>query len=130
MLGTWMRSSVWLLVAMFRDPVRMLSRLPMAGLSRWAWGKSMGFQQWSTNDSVFHVIDRCAFHQFFIDHGEPQLTRLFCKCDTAWMNVINRSGRPIRIDRPTTISTGSDTCQFVFTRDDPNSRRDPVDVVA
>jgi hypothetical protein len=129
MIGTWMQSSVRLLVA-FRDPVAILSRLPMAGLGWWAWGKSMGFQQWSTNNSVFHVINRCAFHQFFVDHGEPQLTRLFCKCDAPWMNVINRSGRPIRIDRPATISTGSDTCQFIFTRDDPNSRRNPVDVIA
>jgi hypothetical protein len=130
MLGKWMASSVQLLVAMSRDPVRILSRLPMTGLGRWAWGKSMGFQQWSTNDSVFHVINRCAFDQFFTEQGEPQLTRLFCKCDAAWMNVINRSERPIRIDRPATISTGSATCQFIFTRDDPNSRRNPVDVVA
>src|SRR5262249_50574797 len=84
-LGKWLQSSAQLLLTMSRDPVRSLSRLPIAGLSRWAWGKSMGFQQESTNDSDFHVINRCAFHQFFIDHGEPQLTRLFCKCDTAWM---------------------------------------------
>src|SRR5262249_35994369 len=71
-IGTWMQSSVRLLVA-FQDPVGILSRLPMAGLGRWAWGKSMGFQEWSTNNSVFHVINRCAFHQFFVDHGEPLL---------------------------------------------------------
>lgn len=70
MLGTWMKSGAELLVIMFRDPVGILSRLPMAGLSRWAWGKGMGFQQWSTGDSVLHVVNRCAFHQFFIDNGE------------------------------------------------------------
>jgi len=99
-----------LFVSMQRDPVKALSRLPLARRGGWAWGKSMGFQQWSAGDRVFRVMSGCAFHSFFVDHGEPQLTQLFCNCDAGWMSASNMSARPIRIDRPTTISTGGKTC--------------------
>jgi hypothetical protein len=111
------------------NPFQLISRVSIKGISRLTYGKSMGFEQERTENSVSLIINRCAFHQFFIDHGEPQLTQLLCLWDRNWMDPINRSRRPLRIERPTTISTGSETCQFRFVQDDVKESRETIDVL-
>lgn len=117
------------LILSSRDPFRLLSLVSLKGISRLTYGKTMGFDQERTENSVSLVVNRCAFHQFFIDQGEPQLTQLLCLWDRNWMDPINRSNRPVRIERPSTISTGSETCQFRFVRDELKESRETVDVL-
>ena len=100
-----------------RDPVQRLSRMDLEKRGQKVMGSSMGFAQETNADSTTMIVTRCAFHQFFVDHQEPSLTRLVCAWDRNWMDVLNNSKRSIRIERPSTISTGAETCQFRFIRD-------------
>jgi L-2-amino-thiazoline-4-carboxylic acid hydrolase-like protein len=112
-----------------RNPFRLLSRVSLKGISELTYGRSMGFDQERTQNSVSLIVNRCAFHQFFIDNGEPQLTQLLCLWDRNWMDPINSSNRPVRIERPTTISTGSETCQFRFVNDELKENKETIDVL-
>jgi hypothetical protein len=89
----------------------------------------MEFAEEKTDDAVVLVVRRCAYHQFFIDHGEPALTPVLCMFDRVWMEIIDRAPRPIRTERPSTISTGGDSCRFRFIRDHNKRGVEPVDVV-
>src|SRR5262245_4358627 len=118
---------IWLRLA--RDPVGFLSRWSLVRLSQRTYGTSMEFAEEKTDDEVVLVVRRCAFHQFFIDQGEPALTPVLCMFDRVWMEVIDRAPRPVRTERPSTISTGGDSCRFRFIRDHDKSGAEPVDVV-
>ena len=93
------------------------------------YGPGMEFDQEDTEGSVDLIVRRCGFHQFFVEHEEPHLTRVFCEWDRNWMDVIDQSNRPVRTERPTTISTGGDCCRFRFIRDAEKSGKEPNDVV-
>ena len=112
-----------------RKPFKFISRTPLKRISELTYGKSMGFAQERTEHSVSLIVNRCAFHQFFIDNGEPQLTQLLCLWDRNWMDPINTSDRPIKIERPTTISTGSETCQFRFVHDQLKENKETIDIL-
>jgi L-2-amino-thiazoline-4-carboxylic acid hydrolase len=118
-----------LLLLIARDPVGVLSRWSLAHLFQRNQGTSMEFAEEKTDDAVVLVVRRCAYHQFFVDHGEPALTPVLCMFDRVWMEVIDRSPRPVRTERPSTISTGGDTCRFRFIRDHDKRGAEPVDVV-
>src|SRR5215510_4098067 len=118
---------LWLWLA--RDPVGFLSRWSLVRLSQRSYGTSMEFAEEKSDDSVVLVVRRCAFHQFFLDHGEPALTPVLCMFDGVWMEIIDQSPRPIRMERPSTISTGGDSCRFSFIRDHDKRGAEPVDVV-
>ena len=109
------------LLLVSRDPVRRLSGMDLAKNGHTMMGASMRFGQHTDADSTTMIVSRCAFHQFFVDHGEPSLTRLICAWDRNWMDVLNASKRPVRVERPHTISTGAETCHFRFVRD-PDKR--------
>jgi hypothetical protein len=106
-----------LYMKLWRDPVGKISRLNFAKRGRKAYGKSMVFDQEHTGDGVDMLVHRCSFHQFFVDHAVPGLTLAVCNWDRNWMDLLNDSDRPIRTERPTTISTGGDCCRFRFIRD-------------
>ena len=112
-----------------RDPVGFLSRRSLARLFQRNQGTSMEFAEEKTDDTVVLVVRRCAYHKFFVDHGEPTLTPVLCMFDRVWMEVIDRSSRPIRMERPSTISTGGDSCRFRFIRDHNERGGEPADVV-
>ncbi len=118
---------IWLWLA--RDPVGFLSRWSLARLFQRNQGTSMEFAEEKTDDEVVLVVRRCAYHQFFVDYGEPALTPVLCMLDRVWMEVIDRSSRPVRTERPSTISTGGDSCQFRFIRDHDKRGIEPVDIV-
>jgi L-2-amino-thiazoline-4-carboxylic acid hydrolase len=99
------------------DPVKTMSNINWQKWNQLIYGKGMEFDQEVTSDRVTLIVKRCAFHQFFVEQGEPRLTQAFCAWDRSWMDVIDDSNRPIRTERPTTISTGSDCCQFQCVRD-------------
>jgi L-2-amino-thiazoline-4-carboxylic acid hydrolase len=118
---------LWLWLA--RDPVGFLSRWSLLGLFQRNQGTSMEFAEEKTNDTVVLMVNRCAYHKFFVDHGEPALTPVLCMFDRVWMEIIDRSSRPVRMERPSTISTGGDSCRFRFIRDHDKRGVEPVDVV-
>jgi hypothetical protein len=112
-----------------REPVRALARMDFERWGRRMYGASMGIGQERSPDRVTLVIHRCAFHEFFADHGEPQLTKLLCAWDRHWMDVLDASRRPVRTERPTTLSTGGDCCRFHFLRDPDKLGKPKVDVI-
>lgn len=123
---TWLvKTWLWL----HRDPVKNLLGVSFASLGRRMYGKSMEFAEEKTDNAADMLVTRCAFHQFFVDHGRPELTVLVCAWDRAWMDAVDRSGRPIRTERLSTISTGGDCCRFRFVRDPEKHDPDPHDVV-
>ena len=105
---------VWLWLT--PDPLERLGRLWWKTQSERMYGTGMRFDQEETADSVDLIVRRCAIHEFFAGHGEPQLTRVFCGWDRNWMDVVDEPGRPVRTERTTTISTGGDCCRFRITR--------------
>ena len=117
------------MLALSRDPVKALSRRSLKAMSERMYGATMEFGQEVTHDTVDLIVNRCAFHQFFVDNGEPQLTPIFCGWDRNWMDVIDASNRPVRTERPTTISTGADRCRFRLVRDDSGRPKRPKDVI-
>ena len=112
-----------------RDPVKMIAKMNMAKFGQRMYGTSMGFAQEQTSDRVTLIVNRCAFHQFFVEHGEPELTQLLCAWDRHWMDVLDASKRPVRTERPTTISTGGDCCRFHFVRDEAKAGKPKSDVI-
>jgi hypothetical protein len=118
---------IWLWLV--RDPVGFLSRWSLARLFQRSQGTGMEFAEEKTDNTVVLVARRCAYHKFFVDHGEPTLTPVLCMFDRVWMEVIDRSSRPVRMERPSTISTGGDSCRFRFIRDHDKRGVEPVDVV-
>ena len=112
-----------------RDPVGFLNRRSLLPLFQRSQGSAMEFAEEKTAGEVVLVVRRCAYHQFFVDHGEPALTSVLCMFDRVWMEILDRSRRPVRMERPSTISTGGDTCRFRFIRDHDKDNSEPVDVV-
>lgn len=112
-----------------RDPVGKLNRVALADFFQRNQGESMKYAEEKTADSVDLVVHRCAFNQFFVDHGEPALTPVVCVFDRVWMNIFDRSSRPVRTERTSTLSTGGDHCRFRFIRDEEKGSVKPADVV-
>jgi hypothetical protein len=120
------RALLWL----SRDPVRGLSRVSISGFCRWAYGDGMAFGQTRSAESVELLVHKCAFHEFFAENGSPELTRVLCMWDRNWMDVVNASPRPVRIERRSTISTGGERCEFRFVRDAAKAGKTSEDVVS
>ena len=112
-----------------RDPLKRLGQNWWKKRSERMYGAGMQFDQEETPDSVDLLVRRCAFHEFFVEHGEPALTRVFCEWDRNWMDIVNEPGRQIRTERPTTISTGGDCCRFRIVRADNADRESHDDIV-
>ncbi|MDJ0706989.1 MAG: L-2-amino-thiazoline-4-carboxylic acid hydrolase [Leptolyngbyaceae cyanobacterium MO_188.B28] len=111
------------------DPVKTMSYINWKKWNQLIYGKAMEFDQEVKSDRVIFIVKRCAFHKFFLEQGEPHLTKVFCAWDRLWMDVIDESNRPIRMERPITISTGSDCCQFQCVRDIEKSGKVSNDVI-
>jgi hypothetical protein len=118
-----------LLLRLARDPVGFMNRWSLLRLFQRSQGSAMEFAEEKTDDTVVLVARRCAYHQFFVDHGEPALTPVLCVFDRVWMEILDRSSRPIRMERPSTISTGGDSCRFRFIRDHNKGDIEPIDIV-
>jgi len=58
-------------------------------------------------------VKKCGFHEFFVRHGRPELTKLMCEWDNNWSDVLKNS-KYVDFDRPTTIAAGDDSCAFQF----------------
>jgi hypothetical protein len=119
---------VWLWLT--RDPLKQLR-----GKCKWLhqiqrmYGSGMQFDQEETEISVDIIIRRCAFHAFFLEQGEPGLTRVLCAWDRNWMDIVDASRHSIRTERPTTISTGGDCCRLRLIRNDGSGQEETNDII-
>lgn len=112
-----------------RDPVDRMQRGSLAREANQIFGKIMSFSNENSEGSADLVVTHCAFHQFFSDHGLPKLTLMFCAWDRNWMDVIDRSTRPVRTERPVTLSTGASYCRFRHVRDASTASGGDSDVI-
>jgi hypothetical protein len=129
-LATFRRSTgmaIRSLLAPSRNPVKSLSGVSLAKLFHALFGALFRFEDRISRNRVDLIVTRCEFHRFFVEQGEPLLTRILCEWDQSWMGPLNASRRPIRAERPATLSTGAPACDFRFSRtEDPNLARDVV----
>lgn len=130
-LATWRTPTRWFVrgfLALSRDPVSRLSSRWYLRFVQVAYGATIRFEHRVSANRVDLVVTRCAFNQFFLEHGEPLLTRVVCEWDRNWISEMNASRRPIQVGRPLTISTGCDHCEFQHLRA-ADVASDPWDVV-
>jgi hypothetical protein len=118
---------LWLWLS--RDPLKRLRGQRWKNFSQRMYGASLEFDQEETENSVDLLVRRCGFHQFFREQGEPALTRVFCGWDRNWMDIVDRSGRSVRTERPSTISTGGDCCRFRLVRTEEEMPKQPNDII-
>jgi hypothetical protein len=111
------------------DPVKVISNINWKKWNQLIYGKGFEFEQEVILNRVTLFVNQCAFHQFFVEQGEPHLTQAFCNWDRVWMDVIDGSNRPVKTERPTTISTGFDCCQFQCVRDTTKKGTENNDVI-
>jgi hypothetical protein len=106
-----------LMMRFVRDPLKM-----MAGISESkevsAYGKAFEFERFTDNKQTHYFlhVKRCGYHDFFVAHGAPELTPIFCAYDDLWGDFFKTDKYGVRFDRPTTIGSGGEVCQFEFRR--------------
>jgi len=103
-----------LLLTFAPNPLGVLQKLGMADGLRRMMGQDMVVKDDVGPHHYALVVEGCAYNAFFQRHGEPEVTLVFCRADRAWMDVINRSRRPLSISRPSTQSTGAERCIFRY----------------
>lgn len=74
----------------------------------------------------FFTVRKCFFHDYFRARGAPELTRVFCALDTAWIDELSRPRYGVRFERPATLASGSNACDFHFYSTRPNRSRRPA----
>ncbi len=114
-------------VFFLRDPVKFYERNFIPILNSY-FGKSFTWDKKRTDAGWALVATQCGVWDMFSAEGAPELTRLICEWDRNWLNVLDRSRRPIATRRTMTLSTGGSHCEFHFDRADPAPSK-TVDVV-
>ncbi len=84
----------------FRDPLKSFKKMNFVQLVRRIMGPGMELEQHSTENSLTLTIHRCAYNQFLNKHDAAFLNPVFCRWDGIWMDIYNRSSRPIQVARP------------------------------
>jgi hypothetical protein len=91
-----------------RAGVAMNAFLPQYG-TPWHWrGETRA------DGGVNVIAKRCFYHGFMTAHGEPGLTRVFCRLDTAWTDPLLKKQRGIgfKVDEHTSLANGDGQCCF------------------
>lgn len=117
-LATPVRWMVRRFLALSRDPVAVASRPGYLRFMQAPFGRLFRFDQRTSADRADLIVTHCGFHQFFVAQGEPLLNHIMCEWDHNLFAEMNTSGRPLRMSRPETISTGCDQCVFRHDRTD------------
>ncbi|WP_082521310.1 L-2-amino-thiazoline-4-carboxylic acid hydrolase [Sphingopyxis sp. Root214] len=94
------------------DPVRLLQRVRLSRVFGRIFGKMFTFEDRYSEQGVELRITKCGSNEFFIRHGEPLLTLIFCEWDQNWLGPIQSSRHAIKVDRPVTMATGAGHCEF------------------
>lgn len=98
-----------------RDPVKFYEKNFIPILESY-FGKSFTWNKKTTDSGWTLVATRCGVWDMFNAEGSPSLTRLICEWDRNWLDVLDRSRRPIATRRTMTLSTGGSHCEFHFDR--------------
>ena len=112
-----MKMMMPLMMRFVRDPLKLL-----AGISESkeisAYGKAFEFERETDNRQTYYFthVRRCGYHDFFVAHGAPELTPIFCAYDDVWGDFFKTDKYGVRFDRPTTIGNGGEMCRFEFRR--------------
>ncbi|WP_267279182.1 L-2-amino-thiazoline-4-carboxylic acid hydrolase [Arthrobacter sp. CDRTa11] len=115
MLGAEMRLLTQIEVFFMRDPLKFYEKnfIPLLNSM---FGKSFTWDKKTTQTGWVLVGTQCGFWDMFRAEGAPQLTKLICEWDRNYLNVLDKSRRPIATRRTMTLSTGSSHCEFHFDR--------------
>jgi hypothetical protein len=98
------------------DPFRLLVDASRAKEAH-VYGPSFAFERERDDaDAYLLNIDRCFYHRYFVAHDAPELTRIFCDWDSAWIGAIDPARHGVSFERPTTLGYGGDRCRFQFRR--------------
>lgn len=126
----WPLWPIRLLLAVSSRPFAVMNRLGWAKQVTASVGRFLEVEEVRTPGVLEGRVVACGFNRFFVRHGEPRLTTVFCAADRRWMDLFDASSRPIRTERPTTLSTGGADCRFRFV-EDPQKRAaaSPSDVI-
>lgn len=89
--------------------------------TRTRYGNTFSVQEEKEKDSYTLVIHKCGYHGFFLRHGHPELTPIFCQWDNIWSEEINTRKSGIKFKRPTTIAENKPHCRFEFHFEKPQS---------
>lgn len=112
-----------------RDPVRTMQNGSLVREANTMFGGIMKFSQENSEQSADLIVTHCAYNQFFAEHGVQELTLIICAWDRNWMDIIDNSSRPVRTERPMTLSTGGSYCRFRHVRDGAPSSETANDIV-
>ncbi|AEH45297.1 hypothetical protein Thein_1432 [Thermodesulfatator indicus DSM 15286] len=68
-----------------------------------------------SKDKCHFIIKRCIFHEFFTEVGTPELTKIFCEIDRAFLSEAFPEIKFHRGDSwENTIAFGKKHCDFIF----------------
>jgi hypothetical protein len=112
-----MQKMMPLLLFFTRDRLKLLAGISEAKEPS-AYGKAFEFERVTDDRQTYYFshIKRCGYHDFFVAHGAPELTPIFCAYDDVWGDFFKTDKYGVRFDRPTTIGNGGDRCRFEFRR--------------
>ncbi len=98
-----------------RDPFHAI---PHAGKKRLdeQYGHAWDYRMEESTTSISMIVTKCFYHDFFTAVQIPDLTRVFCRWDSNWIDPIDPDKHGIFFERPTTLGYGGEECQFRFTR--------------
>lgn len=100
---------------LLRDPVKAYEKHFIPFLVT-VFGASFTFHQKKTDAGWVLVATKCGFYEMFDAEGTPRLTTLICEWDRNYLNVLDRSHRPIATRPTMTMATGHSHCEFHFDR--------------
>jgi hypothetical protein len=87
------------------------------------FGPSFVFEHERDDQNAYWVkVTRCLYHSYFVAHGVPELTPVFCDWDANWASAIEPARHGFRFERPTTLGFGGDGCYFRHTRESTTDR--------
>jgi hypothetical protein len=109
-----MRIYTSLLLRFSLNPFKTMIRVSLAWIER-SYGDRFSFRFAGDEESQFLIsVETCLFHDYFVKHGVPELTQVFCAWDNNWAEVVNPDVHGFTFHRGETIATGADVCDFRF----------------
>lgn len=113
--GAWLGGLVvrlWLWLD--RDPFAGIAARGPSQLAHRLWGDGMQMQDHYVSGEISLTITACPFRDYFWNAGRSDLAPILCAWDQTWIDVTNRSGRPLRVVLLGTLAKGDAACDFVF----------------
>jgi hypothetical protein len=125
MWGDWIRAGTRTQLDAAADPFVSMTTTARTKEES-TYGPSFVFERERDDENADHVkITRCLYHSYFVAHGVPELTPVFCDQDANWTSAIDPGRHGFRFERPTTLGFGGDGCYFRHTREPTTAKAEP-----